>query len=134
MRRSPVPTWQVFGASLKSLRLSHRWGLRPFARTIHLDPGYLCLIEAGKTAPPSDAVLARMAEVLDVPEQTLLIQAGRLPPDILVAFWSHPAVPPVLSTIPGMTLEDAQTFCRQVLVSLASPPTTHPPTDNADQA
>ena len=119
MRRSPMPTWQVFGASLKSLRLSHQWGVRPFARAVDIDPGYLCLIEAGKTAPPSDRVLARMAEVLAVPEQTLSIQAGRLPREILLAFWSHPAIPPVLSTIPGMSLDTAEHFCRQVLASLS---------------
>jgi transcriptional regulator with XRE-family HTH domain len=67
MRRSGVPTWQVFGASLKSMRTSHQWGLRPFARAVRIDPGYLCLIEAGKTAPPSDEFLTRMADVLDVP-------------------------------------------------------------------
>ncbi len=120
MRRSPMPPWQVFGAALKALRTSQQWGLRPFARRVSIDPGYLCLIEAGKTAPPSDAVITRMAELLEVPQQTLLIHAGRLPPDILVAFWSHPAIPPVLSTIPGMTLDQAQTFCQQMLASLPS--------------
>jgi transcriptional regulator with XRE-family HTH domain len=102
MRRSDVPTWQAFGASLKSMRMAHRWRLRPFAREVKIDPGYLCLIESGKQPPPSDAFLARMAEVLDVPAQQLLIMAGRLPPDVLHAFWQHPAIPPILSTIPGI--------------------------------
>jgi transcriptional regulator with XRE-family HTH domain len=119
MRRSDVPTWQAFGAWLKSQRTSQQLGLRHFARAIKIDPGYLCLIEAGKTAPPSDRVLARMAEVLAVPEQTLSIQAGRLPREILLAFWSHPAIPPVLSTIPGMSLDTAEHFCRQVRTSLS---------------
>jgi hypothetical protein len=55
---------------------------------------------------------------------TLFAMAGRLPPDILSEFWKHPAVSLVLSTIPGTTLADAQTFCRQVLASLH--PTDHP--------
>jgi transcriptional regulator with XRE-family HTH domain len=120
MRRSPIPPWQVFGAALKTLRTSRQWGLRPFARRVSIDPGYLWLIEAGKTAPPSDAILRRMAALLEVSELTLLIQAGRLPPDVLLAFWSHPAIPPVLSTLPGMTLDQAQTFCQQRLASLPS--------------
>jgi hypothetical protein len=33
-------------------------------------------------------------------------------------FWQHPAVPPILSTIPGMTLPDAQTFCQQMVASM----------------
>jgi len=69
-----MPSWQVFGAALKALRTSQQWGLRPFARRVSIDPGYLWLIEAGKTAPPSDAILRRMAASLEVPEQRLLIQ------------------------------------------------------------
>ena len=59
-----------------------------------------------------------MAEVLEVPAQRLLIQAGRLPPEVLRALWQHPAMPAILSTLPGMSLDDAQTFCRQVITSL----------------
>jgi transcriptional regulator with XRE-family HTH domain len=123
MRRSPMPTWQVFGTTLKSLRTSRQWGLRPFARMVRIDPGYLCLVEAGKTAPPSNEFLCRMAERLEIPAQTLLISAGRLPPETMLAFWQHPAIPPILSTIPGMSLDDAQTFCRQVLATLPQPVT-----------
>jgi hypothetical protein len=36
----------------------------------------------------------------------------------MLAFWAHPAIPPILSTIPGMSLEDAQTFCQQVVAAL----------------
>jgi transcriptional regulator with XRE-family HTH domain len=123
MRCTTMPTWQVFGATLASLRRSHQLGLRAFARIVRIDPGYLCLIEHGKVPPPSDEVLTRMAEPLDIPTQTLLIQAGRLPPETLLAFWQHPAIPPILSTLPGMTLGDAQIFCQQVLDSLPQPTT-----------
>jgi HTH-type transcriptional regulator, competence development regulator len=123
MRRSAVPTWQAFGASLRSMRTAHRWGLRPFARAVKIDPGYLCLIESGKTAPPSDEKIARMAEILAIPPQQLLTMAGRLPPDVMLAFWQHPAVPPILSTIPGMSLADAQTFCQQIVATLPQPAT-----------
>jgi transcriptional regulator with XRE-family HTH domain len=105
------------------MRAAHQWGLRPFARAVNIDPGYLCLIESGKTAPPSDEFLMRMAALLDVPVSTLFATAGRLPPDITSQFWQHLAVPPILSTIPGMTLADAQTFCQQVLDSLPQPAT-----------
>jgi transcriptional regulator with XRE-family HTH domain len=126
MRRSGVPTWQAFGASLKSMRTAHRWGLRPFARAVKIDPGYLCLIESGKTSPPSDEFLMRMAALLEVPHQTLFAQAGRLPPEVTSQFWQHPAIPPILSTIPGMTLPDAQTFCQQMVASLPQQATAWP--------
>ena len=121
MRTSTVEQWREFGTSIKSLRESRGWGLRPFARAIRIAPSYQSFIESGHVPPPSNEKILRMAEVLDLPAQHLLSQAGRLPPDVLLAFWQHPAIPPILSTIPGMTLEDAHTFCRQVLASLPSP-------------
>jgi transcriptional regulator with XRE-family HTH domain len=123
MRCTSMPTWQVFGATVASLRRSHQLGLRAFARAIKMDPGYLSHIEHGKVPPPSDEVLMRMAELLEIPIQTSLIHAGRLPPETLLAFWQHPAIPPILSTLPGMTLPNAQTFCQQVLDSLPQPTT-----------
>jgi hypothetical protein len=62
-----------------------------------------------------------MAELLEVPTSTLFTLAGRLPPEVTSQFWQHPAIPPILSTIPGMTLQDAQTFCQQVLDTLPQP-------------
>jgi putative DNA methylase len=119
MRTPGAIQWCAFGAFIKSLRLARGWSLRGFAREIPIAASYESFIESGAVAPPSDSILARMAEILEVPPQTLMTQAGRLPPEILLAFWQHPAIPPVLSTIPGMTLEDAQMFCRQVLASLS---------------
>jgi transcriptional regulator with XRE-family HTH domain len=106
------------------MRLARAYTLRGFAREVPIAQSYQCLIESGQVAPPSNGVLVRMAELLEVPSQTLLIQAGRLPPEMLLAFWQHPAVPPILSTIPGMTLETAQTLCRHMLESLPRSPTT----------
>lgn len=111
--------WQVFGQTIRDGRVAHGWPLRKFARLCGISHVYLCNLELAKVPPPSDAVLLKMAEHLDIPYQTLFAQAGRLPPTVLLAFWSHPAVPPVLSTIPGMTLDDAQTFCAHILASLS---------------
>jgi transcriptional regulator with XRE-family HTH domain len=118
MRRTPMLFWEVFGTNLRSMRLTHGWGQRPFARAIKIDPGYLNLVEHGKVAPPSDEFLLRIVDLLQIPPSTLFSLAGRLPPQTLHAFWEHPAIPPILSTLPGMTLPDAQTFCRQVLATL----------------
>jgi len=80
--------------------------------------GYECNLEYGLVAPPSVPVIYRMAEVLGIPANHLLVKAGKLPPSTMQAFWEHPAIPPILSTIPGMSLEDAQMFCRQMVASL----------------
>jgi transcriptional regulator with XRE-family HTH domain len=118
MSATTLEQWQAFAQLIKTHRVAHRWPMRTFARMSGISLGYLGFLETAKAPPPSDAVLMRIAELLEIPTQTLFTMAGRLPPDILSQFWQHPAVPPVLSTIPGMTLDDAQTFCRQVLASM----------------
>jgi HTH-type transcriptional regulator, competence development regulator len=122
MRSTENEQWRAFGDVIKARRISRGYTLRSFAREIPIAPSYQCFIESGQVPPPSDTVLVRMAELLNVPAQTLFVQAGHLPPDMLLTFWQHPAIPPILSTIPGMSLETAQTFCRQVLDSLSQSP------------
>jgi transcriptional regulator with XRE-family HTH domain len=118
MRSVAVEHWQKFGAELRSLRQAKGMGLRQFARAIPLTSGYTCNLEYGLVAPPSVPVIYQMAEVLKIPATHLLVKAGKLPPATMQAFWEHPAIPPILSTIPGMSLEDAQTFCQQVVAAL----------------
>jgi transcriptional regulator with XRE-family HTH domain len=105
MRFVAVEHWQKFGIELRSLRQAKGMGLRQFARAIPLTSGYQCNLEYGLVAPPSVPVIYRMAEVLDIPLTHLLAKAGKLPPATMRAFWEHPAIPPILSTIPGMSLE-----------------------------
>jgi transcriptional regulator with XRE-family HTH domain len=118
MRAVAVEHWREFGEMIKTLRQTHGWSLRAFAREIPISPSYQSNIESGQVAPPSDGLIRRMAEILDVFPTSLLIKAGRLPPSTLKRFWEHPAVPPILSTVPGMSLEDAQTFCRHMVATI----------------
>ena len=124
MRSVDPEHWQKFGADLRSLREAKGFGLRQFAREIPLTSGYECNLEYGLIAPPSVKVLCRMAEVLEVPKHYLLARAGKLPPSTMQAFWDHPAIPPILSTIPGMSLEDAQMFCQLVVAVLRTSQTS----------
>jgi transcriptional regulator with XRE-family HTH domain len=122
MRSIAFEHWKKFGAELRSLRQAKGMGLRQFAREIPLTSGYECNLEYGLVAPPSVPVIYRMAEVLDIPANQLLARAGKLPRSTMLAFWDHPAIPPILSTIPGMSLEDAQMFCQQVVAALQKSP------------
>jgi len=65
-----------------------------------------------------------MAEVLEIPVNHLLVRAGKLPPSTMLTFWEHPAIPPILSTIPEMSLDDAQMFCQQVAAALRTSQTS----------
>jgi transcriptional regulator with XRE-family HTH domain len=106
------------GKELRSLRQAKGMGLRQFARALPASPSHICNIESGPAAQPSVKLLCRMAEVLEVPSIRFLANVGKLPPATMMAFWQHPAIPPILSTLPEMTLEDAQTFCQQVVAAL----------------
>jgi transcriptional regulator with XRE-family HTH domain len=119
MRTVADEHWQQFGAELRSLRQAKGMGLREFARELPTSPSHICHLESGRGAKPSVELIYRMAEVLEIPPNHLLAKAGKLPPGIMLAFWGHPAIPPILSTIPGMSLEDAQIFCQQVQAALS---------------
>jgi HTH-type transcriptional regulator, competence development regulator len=110
--------WQTFAQTVKQGRVTRGWPMRTFARMAGISLGYLGLIETARCAPPSDEVLMRMAVCLEIPPVTLFALAGRLPPDVTAEFWQHPAIPPILSTMQGMTLADAQTFCQHMRASL----------------
>ena len=86
--------WHVFGQTIRDGRVALKLPKRKFARLCGISHVYLINVELAKVPPPSDAVLLKMAEHLDIPAQTLFSRAGRLPPTVLLAFWSHPAVPP----------------------------------------
>jgi transcriptional regulator with XRE-family HTH domain len=120
MSSAAVEQWQEFGSLIKSLRQTHGWTLRYVAREIPISSSYQSNIESGQVAPPSDRIIVRMAEVFNIPPTHLLVRAGRLPPSTLTLFWQHPAIPAILSTIPGMSLDEAQMFCQQVVATLRS--------------
>jgi transcriptional regulator with XRE-family HTH domain len=122
MRTVANEHWQKFGAALRSLRQAKGMGLRQFAREIPASPSHICHLEYGRGVQPSVELLYRMAEVLEIPANHLLAKAGKLPPATMLAFWDHPAIPLILSTIPGMSLEDAQMFCQQVVATLRTSP------------
>jgi putative DNA methylase len=66
---------------LKSRREALGLSLRAVASRCTVDVAHLSRVEAG-AAPPSDALLAKLAEALAVPRDELLLVAGRLPPSL----------------------------------------------------
>ncbi len=119
MRTALIEPWQDFGAYLRALREARGWTLRSLARAATMAPGYLSSIERGVLAPPSVQVIGRMAELLEMPAHELLSRAGKLDPVTWRALFSHPAIVPILSTIPPMTLEHATMFCERYVAALS---------------
>lgn len=66
---------------LKARRDELGLSLRAVASRCTVDPAHLSRVESG-AAPPSDALLGKLAEALAVPLDELLLVAGRLPPSL----------------------------------------------------
>ena len=59
-----------------------RYSIRQVAGRIHIEPAYLSKIERGVFAPPSEAVIGRLAEDLGEDRDVLLAMAGKLSSDL----------------------------------------------------
>ncbi len=77
-------TWQAevrksFGRRIN--RRAHELGLslRQIAEKVEMDPSFLSRIVAGTRNPPSEEKIDRLAHVLEIPPEELLLEAGRLP-------------------------------------------------------
>ena len=68
------------GELINSSRLNKRLGLRALARTLDIAPSYISDIENNRRVP-SEEVLRRISEALDLDFDTLMREAGRLGKD-----------------------------------------------------
>lgn len=68
------------GELINSNRVNRRLGLRALARSIDIAPSYLSDIENDRRVP-SEEVLIRISEVLDIDFNILMREAGRLGKD-----------------------------------------------------
>ena len=73
---------QSFGARLRELRKRAGLSQRELARRVGIDFTYLSKIESGAMPPPSEKILSRLADALNVGREELQIIAGKLPDDI----------------------------------------------------
>ena len=73
---------QQFGTNLRELRTGLGLTLRELADRVNVDLTYLSKIEKGAMPPPSEKVILRLAENLNIDKDELLILAGKIPSDI----------------------------------------------------
>ncbi|ESQ17292.1 MAG: helix-turn-helix domain-containing protein [Thiohalocapsa sp. PB-PSB1] len=93
---------------IKSRREQLALSLRAVAGRCQVDPAYLSRVESGAT-PPSDVLLGRLAEVLAVPVDELLLLAGRVPPSLRRLLEREPhRVASALSDLAGMLVAEEQ--------------------------
>ena len=66
--------------------------LRRFCRAVELDASFFSKVLSGKRSPPADeAVLRRIARVLELDEAELIVAAGRIPSEWR-ALWGDPGL------------------------------------------
>ena len=68
----------TFGKKLRDFRLNADMGLRELARLINKSPGYLSDVEHDHVPPPSEEVILKIADVLQVDKNDLLIAARKM--------------------------------------------------------
>lgn len=71
-----------FGAFIRERRNQRGLTLLDVAAEIDVSIPYLSRIERDREKPPRDALIRRIAEVLDIPEDDAFAAARRLPPDL----------------------------------------------------
>lgn len=112
----------TFGAFLREQRETQGLTLRKFAELCGVAASYVSNIESGSMPPPSQPIIERMAIVLNLRPNLLLVRAGKLSSSTWRWFWSQPAALETLACASGMTEKDSRIF---VLTSLAELKSRH---------
>jgi HTH-type transcriptional regulator, competence development regulator len=85
------------GERIRRKRMEHRLGLRDTARRAGISATFLSRVEIGaEKAMPSEAVLQRLAELLDDDLGELMALAGRIPRDVTDYMKTDPKMPEFL--------------------------------------
>ena len=84
-----------FGTHLRQAREALQAGdksysLRQVAQRVGIEPAYLSKIERGVFAPPSEAVIVKLAELLGEDKDVLLALAGKLSSDLQQIIMQRP--------------------------------------------
>lgn len=74
---SQIERAHAFGARIRSLRRTKKLTQREVAQHLPMSPGNLSRLENGEHGPPSDEVIAKLADVLNADSDELFRLAGR---------------------------------------------------------
>ena len=74
-----------FGEYVKLVRMSKGISIRGIARELQINATYISKVEREEMPPPAEDVITRLATVLELDKDDLMIMAGRIPSDILEA-------------------------------------------------
>lgn len=106
---------EAFGSYLRLCRTTlatddpRGFSLRSVAKKAGISPAYLSRLEKGDSAPPSDAVIGTMAQVLGCDENVLMTKAGKIPRKLFELVLAHPremsVITEAINAAPGDAIE-----------------------------
>ena len=104
-----------FGKKIRELRKKKGLSQRELAQLVGIDFTYLSKIETGDLPPPSDEVIAKLAQYLGADEEELFLLAKKIPPQYRREILEDKAVPDILrlvTTYPEFR-EELEAFVRE---------------------
>lgn len=72
--------WNLFGAELRRVRNDAKYTQAWLAKLAGISSAYISQLETGKKKP-TDRVIRKLSDALDIPENQLLIKVGKLKMD-----------------------------------------------------
>jgi len=110
----------VFGRAVRKRRrelnkVDPEFSLRKVAARVGINHSYLSKVEQGKAAPPSDGLIFKLAEDLEMDSDTLFAKAGGVPPDVREIVMLRPKMMgEVLNALKDAPAEVIQEVARRV--------------------
>ena len=98
----------TFGTELKEQRRKTGISQRELAQKIGLDFSYISKLENDRLPPPAAETIVAICEVLEIPPETLLAEAGKLPGDIQKVIGESKAAQEFLRDAKQLDLSDEE--------------------------
>ncbi len=95
-----------FGQRLRDLRKQKNLSQRDLAARVGIDFTYLSKIEGGRSDPPSEVIIRRIAQVLEADEDELINFAGKVPKDLKAVLEESPQAVELLRVLSERKLPD----------------------------
>lgn len=105
----------IFGKQLKELRKIKHITQRELANKIDVDFSYISKIETGALDPPSEELIIKIAKVLGVDSEELILSAKKVPSNFKELIIEEDIASLFLREIPNMSLEKKEKIKRIIV-------------------
>jgi transcriptional regulator with XRE-family HTH domain len=95
-----------FGAYLRNLRRQKRLSQKELADMVDMDHTYLSKIETEVLPPPSEKNIKKLAQILEVSEDELLVLAHKTPSDLRDVITKDKNIPSILRRAKNLSPSD----------------------------